>query len=103
TQFECFPLSRRCAGGDGGAPDGAIIEDDIHFQRRVAARIEDFTGSDTGDSHAASRRDMRAGRVYAPPPRRSASASIRSACSLRGPISGSSSVVTTTIPDSVTV
>ena len=38
-----------CAGGDGGAGDGAVVEQHLDLDGRVAPGVEDFAGADSFD------------------------------------------------------
>src|SRR5687768_16414365 len=92
-----------------GTPCRAAIEGHLDFDRRITARIENLAAVDRLDlQHVlllrpAFARLRRIPGVYRSDPRLSKSASFRSASSLMSPTNGSSSVVTTTMPLSVTV
>src|SRR4051812_13868669 len=42
TKLASLVLASACAGGDGGAADGAVLEDDIDLDGWVAARVENL-------------------------------------------------------------
>src|SRR5262249_34927941 len=52
AQFECFARTRRCAGWNRCAPEGAGVEREINFNGGIAARVEDFPRFDRPDFHA---------------------------------------------------
>jgi hypothetical protein len=49
AQFDCFLRARGCAGRHGGASGNARLEDDVSFDCRIAAGIENFAGDDVDD------------------------------------------------------
>ena len=42
AQFDGFVFAGGCAGGDGGAADGAVREEDVDFDGGIAAGVEDL-------------------------------------------------------------
>src|SRR5207253_2820049 len=51
AQLERLTSAGGCAGRDAGAAAGARSEDDVDFDSRIAARVEDFTSFDGFDGH----------------------------------------------------
>src|SRR5262249_21600829 len=51
AQLECLVLSGRGARGNRGAAESAAAEDTIHFEGRVAARVEDLSRFELSDGH----------------------------------------------------
>jgi len=49
AELDGFVLAGGCAGGDGGAAEGAGFQDDVCFDGGVAARIENLAGADGND------------------------------------------------------
>ena len=110
AQLERFPHARRGARRHRRPPHDAAVQRDVHFHRRIAARIENLSAVYRRDFHQASTLQIsRFPNSQIPrfpnqcDPRSSNSASIRSASSLIGPMNGLSSLVTTTMPLSLTV
>src|SRR5439155_16218307 len=53
AQLDCLVQAGRGSRGDAGPAEGAVLEADVHLDRRIAARIEDLP-----------RRDPRDGRLH---------------------------------------
>ena len=49
AQLERLGLARRGAGGHEGAPRGAVVEPDLDFNGRIAARVEHFARANRAD------------------------------------------------------
>ena len=49
AELQCLELARRSARRSGCAADGTILERDLRLDRRIAARIDDFTADDLHD------------------------------------------------------
>ncbi len=52
AEFHGFIFAGGGAGGDGGAAEGAVFEDDIDFDGGVSAGVEDFACEDVFDGKA---------------------------------------------------
>src|SRR5918994_420524 len=50
AQLNRLERSRGCAGGHRGAALGSVVEDDLHLDGGVAARVEDLAGADELDT-----------------------------------------------------
>ena len=50
TQLECLELPRRCPRGRCAAADRTVFENDLRFDRRIAARVDDLTTNNLGNS-----------------------------------------------------
>ena len=55
-----------CAGGDGGAGDGAVVEQDLDLDGRVAAGVEDLAGADSFDGRHGDSWKLRGGGAVQP-------------------------------------
>ena len=49
AELERLELARRSARRSSGAADGAVLERDFRLDRRIAARIDNFTADDLHD------------------------------------------------------